>query len=375
MPITVEAAVEAAASVLEPTVRRPLTDLRMVRDVTVEGDAVRLAVDLLVPGDPGAQTIERELGATLKAAGAANVSITWGFRPPPRPILGDDPAPSVANIVLVMSGKGGVGKSTVATNLALGLSRLGARVGLLDADMYGPSIPTMLGVMGRPGSADGTRFLPLERFGVKLMSLGFLLEDSKQAVIWRGPMLQSALLQFLGQVDWGTLDYLVLDMPPGTGDIALTIAQKTRTTGAVVVTTPQEVALQDVYKSVAMAQKLGIPLLGVVENESYFICDGCDKRHEIFGSGGGQRIAEFAAAPLIGQIPIDPTVRQWGDAGTPVVQAAPDSPIARSFMEVARKLATQIAVHNVVTGQGAQGNLVIDRSGGTGKRNLPIARG
>ena len=375
MPITVEAAVEAATSVLEPTVKRSLTELRMVRDISVEGDAVRLAVDLLVPSDPNAQGIERDLTAALRAAGASSVSVTWGFRPPPRSILGDDPAPSVSNIVLVMSGKGGVGKSTVATNLALGLSRLGARVGLLDADMYGPSIPTMLGVMGRPGSADGTRFLPLERFGVKLMSLGFLLEDSKQAVIWRGPMLQSALLQFLGQVDWGTLDYLVLDMPPGTGDIALTIAQKTRTTGAVVVTTPQEVALQDVYKSVAMAQKLGIPLLGVVENESYFICDGCDKRHEIFGSGGGQRIAEFAAAPLIGQIPIDPAVRQWGDAGTPVVQAAPDSAIAQAFLEVARKLATQVAVHNVASGKGPQGGLVIDRSGGTGKRTLPIARG
>jgi ATP-binding protein involved in chromosome partitioning len=376
MPITAEAAIEAAASVLEPTVRRPLTELRMVRDVSVEeGGAVRLAVDLLIPGDPGAEAIERDLGAALRAAGASSVAITWGFRPPRRTILGDDPAPDIANIVLVMSGKGGVGKSTVATNLALGLSRLGAKVGLLDADMYGPSIPTMLGVMGRPGSADGTRFLPLERFGVKLMSLGFLLEDSKQAVIWRGPMLQSALLQFLGQVDWGPLDYLVLDMPPGTGDIALTIAQKTRTTGAIVVTTPQEVALQDVYKSVAMAQKLGIPLLGVIENESFFICDGCNKRHEIFGNGGGQLIADFAAAPLIGQIPIDPAVRQWGDAGTPVVQAAPESEIARAFMVVATKLATQVAVHNVVAGKGVQGGLVIDRSGGTGKRNLPIARG
>ncbi len=367
MPITVETAVEAAASVLEPTVRRPLTELRMVRDVAVEGDTVRLAVDLLVPGDPGAQDLGRELEAALKAAGAGTVSITWGFRPPPRPILGDDPAPSVANIVLVMSGKGGVGKSTVATNLALGLSRLGARVGLLDADMYGPSIPTMLGVMGRPGSADGTRFLPLERFGVKLMSLGFLLEDSKQAVIWRGPMLQSALLQFLGQVDWGPLDYLVLDMPPGTGDIALTIAQKTRTTGAVVVTTPQEVALQDVYKSVSMNQKVGIPIVGVVENESYFVCGKCNERHELFGSGGGQKIAEFAKAPLLGQIPLYPEVRKWGDAGVPVVEAAPGSPAAEAFTAVARSLLDSLRA----SAGGAVLN--IDRSGGQ-NRHLPITR-
>ena len=204
------------------------------------------------------------------------------------------------NIVLVMSGKGGVGKSTVAANLTLALNRFGAKVGLLDADMYGPSVPTMLGVSGRPGAADGQRFLPLERVGVKLMSIGFLLEDPKSAVVWRGPMLQNALIQFLKDVDWGELDYLVLDLPPGTGDIALTISQKVRTTGALIVTTPQEVALQDVYKSVAMAIKVGIPILGVVENESYFICDGCSKRHELFGSGGGQpdrRVRRGAADP------------------------------------------------------------------------------
>src|SRR5579862_9467903 len=180
-----------------------------------------------------------------------------------RAIGADDPLPGVKNIVLVMSGKGGVGKSSVATNLTLALSRAGFRTGLLDADIYGPSIPTMLGVMGRPVSSDGKTIDPLERFGVKLMSIGFLLEDPKSAVVWRGPMLQNALIQFLKDVDWGELDYLVLDLPPGTGDIALTISQKVRTTGAVIVTTPQEVALQDVYKSVSMAQKVGIPLLGV----------------------------------------------------------------------------------------------------------------
>jgi ATP-binding protein involved in chromosome partitioning len=268
-----------------------------------------------------------------------------------------------------MSGKGGVGKSTVAANLTLALARAGARMGLLDADMYGPSVPTMFGVMGRPTSADGQKFLPLERFGVKLMSIGFLLEDARSAVVWRGPMLQNALLQFMRDVDWGELDYLMLDLPPGTGDVALTISQKLRTTGAVIVTTPQEVALQDVYKSVSMAQKVGISVLGVVENESYFLCDGCGKRHELFGSGGGQRIAEFAEAPLLGQIPIVPAIREWGDAGTPVVQAAPESAAAREFVDVAARLADRVSAQNL----SSLGGLRIDRSGGV-NRHLPIMR-
>jgi ATP-binding protein involved in chromosome partitioning len=281
----------------------------------------------------------------------------------------DDPCPDVKNIILVVSGKGGVGKSTVATNLALGLKRAGCRVGLLDADMYGPSIPTMLGVMGRPAADDKGRIKALERFGVKLMSIGFLIEDERTAVIWRGPMLQGALMQFLKDVEWGELDYLVLDLPPGTGDIVLTLSQRVRSTGAVIVTTPQDVALSDVYKSVAMLKKVGIPILGVVENESYFICDGCDKRHELFGAGGGAKVAEFAEAPLIGQIPMHPAVREWGDAGTPVVQAAPASEIAAAFMSVAERVADRCSVLNAA----AAPKLTIDRSGGT-NRHLPIAR-
>lgn len=283
-----------------------------------------------------------------------------------REIGPDDPVPGVKHVILVMSGKGGVGKSTVASNLALALSRMGHSVGLLDADIYGPSIPTMFGITGQPMS-DGKQIQPLERFGVKLMSIGFLLEDPKAAVVWRGPMLAGALVQFLKDVNWGKLDFLLLDLPPGTGDVSLTLSQKVRSTGAVIVTTPQEVALQDVYKSVSMAQKVGIPLLGVVENESYFICDGCEKRHELFGSGGGQSVADFAKAPLLGQIPLHPTVRQWGDAGTPVVQAAPESETAQAFVAVATKL-----VGNLEHSEPEAG-LLIDRSGGVNRR-LPIAR-
>jgi ATP-binding protein involved in chromosome partitioning len=285
---------------------------------------------------------------------------------PQREIGADDPVPGVKNVILVMSGKGGVGKSTVATNLALAMKAMGLKVGLLDADIYGPSIPTMLGVSGQPMS-DGKKIQPLERFGVKLMSIGFLLEDPKSAVVWRGPMLHGALLQFLKDVEWGELDFLLLDLPPGTGDVALTLSQRVRSNGAVIVTTPQEVALQDVYKSVSMNQKVGIPIVGVVENESYFVCGKCSERHELFGSGGGQKIADFAKAPLLGQIPLYPEVRKWGDAGVPVVEAAPGSPPAEAFMTVARAL---IGSLNAAS---AAAVVNIDRSGGQ-NRHLPITR-
>jgi ATP-binding protein involved in chromosome partitioning len=285
---------------------------------------------------------------------------------PHREIAPDDPVPGVKNVILVMSGKGGVGKSTVASNLALALSRAGLKVGLLDADIYGPSIPTMFGLSGQPLS-DGKKIQPLERFGVKLMSIGFLLEDPKSAVVWRGPMLHGALLQFLKDVDWAELDFLLLDLPPGTGDVALTLAQRVRANGAIIVTTPQEVALADVYKSVSMNQKVGIPIAGVIENQSYFLCGSCQARHEIFGNGGGQKIADFAGAPLLAQIPLFTEVRKWGDAGVPVVEAAPGSPPAQAFGEAAARLLDSLRANQ------AAGVLNIDRSGGQ-NRHLPITR-
>jgi len=280
----------------------------------------------------------------------------------------DDPMPAVKNIVLVMSGKGGVGKSSVATNLAMALGRSGYRVGLLDADIYGPSIPTMLGVAGRPVSMDGKTIEPLARFGIKLMSIGFLLEDPKAAVIWRGPMLHGALQQFMKDVAWGELDFLLMDLPPGTGDIALTLSQKVKVTGAVVVTTPQAVATDDVYKSVSMCKKVNIPILGVVENMSWFI-DSAGVRHELFGKGGGQAVADFSGAPLLGQVPLDPTVREWGDKGTPVVQAAPTSEAAKALVLVAERV---IDACEAAHGEDDAGP-VIDRSGGTGgRKRLPV---
>lgn len=311
--------------------------------------------------------ITETLNQLSSVPGVSKINVSWPRALQGRSLGANDPLKDVKHILLVMSGKGGVGKSTVASNLALGLRRLGYQVGLLDADMYGPSVPTMFGINGRP-TTDGQRIRPLERFGLKLMSIGFLLEDPKSAVVWRGPMLHSALMQFVKDVDWGKLDFLLLDLPPGTGDVMLTLSQNIQASGAIVVTTPQEVALQDVYKSVSMAQKVNIPILGVVENESYFVCTNCDERHYIFGQGGGQKVAEQAGRPLLGQIPIRREIREWGDAGTPVVQASPGSEAARVFIEVAERV-----IEEAERFAEESPTLTIDRGGGT-NRHLPIAR-
>jgi ATP-binding protein involved in chromosome partitioning len=341
MAATPESARAALESVIDPLTQKTLGELKLVRRADVVGAAVHAEIELFSHATTAREAIERAAREKLAALGVSSVELTFTANVRTRQVSGEDPCPEVKNVVLVMSGKGGVGKSTVAANLTMALHRAGARVGLLDADVYGPSVPTMLGVQGRPVSADGKLIEPLERFGVKLMSIGFLLDDPKSAVVWRGPMLHGALQQFLRDVNWGRLDYLILDLPPGTGDVSLTLSQQVKATGAVVVTTPQEVALADVYKSISMCQKLGIPVLGVVENMSWFI-DPAGQKHEIFGRGGGQKAAEYAKAPLLGQIPIDPSVREWGDNGTPVVQAQPNSSIAAAFRALAERLSDKI---------------------------------
>ncbi len=357
------------AAVLDPATGVTLGALDRVHSVAVVDGVleVRLRLDapLRAPAPAlvaGIEAAARELEGVTGARVQFELAITG------RALTEDDPVPTAKNVLLVMSGKGGVGKSTVAANLALALSKMGARVGLLDADIYGPSVPTLFGVHSQPLS-DGQRILPIERHGIKLMSIGFLLETQTTAVIWRGPMLHGALMQFLKDVAWGELDYLLLDMPPGTGDIALTLSQRLHSNGAVLVTTPQEVALQDVYKSVAMNQKVGIPALGVVENQSYFECGNCSTRHELFGSGGGQKVADMAGAPLLGQLPLNPAVREWSDAGTPIVAASPGSPAAQAFFEVAERLGARVAEQNAAAAAAPE----IDRSGGQ-NRILPIVR-
>jgi len=257
--------------------------------------------------------------------------------------------PGIQNVILVASGKGGVGKRTVASNLATALASLGCKVGLLDADIYGPSAPTMFGIADgtRPGtapSADPNRplLVPLERYGVKLMSIGFLV-DTTTAMVWRGPMIASAAMQLFKDVMWGELDYLVVDMPPGTGDVQLTISQQVVVAGTVVVSTPQDVALADVIRAKAMFDKVSIPCLGVVENMSYFVCDSCNKRHEIFLHGGAKQAAERMLVPFLGEIPIEPAVVQGGDQGDPIVHRAPQSQSAKAFLALAENVATSLA--------------------------------
>jgi len=337
------AAIEA---VHDPIFDRAISQLGTLDDFRLEGKDLHLKIRVSSP----TSTTQSEFRTRLEAAVASideslAVHVEWAVVVPTRETTSTDPIPDVRNVILVLSGKGGVGKSTVATNLALALRRAGSRVGLLDADIYGPSIPTMMGISGHPGTTENKRIVPLQRFGIKLMSIGFLLEDPKQAVVWRGPMLHGALKQFVTDVEWGPLDYLILDLPPGTGDVALSLANQCKLTGCLMVTTPQEVALQDVYKAVNMCGKLDIPMLGVVENMSYFV-DPAGIKHELFGSGGGATVAEFAKAPLLGQIPIDPLVRQWGDDGTPVVQAAPESPSGEVFMDIADALGARIALQH-----------------------------
>ena len=253
------------------------------------------------------------------------------------------PLAGVRNIVAVASGKGGVGKSTVAVNLALAWAAAGARVGVLDADIYGPSLPLMLGLVGeRPTSADGKRIRPLEAHGVRAMSIGFLV-DPAQAVAWRGPMVTSALTQLLGETDWGELDYLVVDMPPGTGDIQLTLAQKVPVAGAIIVTTPQDIALADARKGVAMFGKVSVPVLGVVENMSLHVCSHCGHVEHIFGAGGGARMAAEYGVELLGELPLDVRVREEADGGRPTVVAAPDSERARLYCAMARRAAAALA--------------------------------
>lgn len=344
----------------------PLVEAGRVR-ATVDGQAVRLTVETGGNEETRAQIEEDARRLLATAFPAATLTVRFTQATGTREITSEDPLPGVKNVLLVMAGKGGVGKSTVAANLTMALARAGHRVGLLDADIYGPSVPTMFGIGGRPFSVDGKKIEPLERFGVKLMSIGFLLEDPKAAVLWRGPMLHGALGQFLGDVNWGKLDYLVLDLPPGTGDVAITLSQKIRATGTVMVTTPQEVAVIDVYKTVSMCGKINIPILGVVENESHFVCDGCGKQHLLFGAGGGQKVAELAGAPLLAQIPVDPSVRVWGDQGTPVVQALPHTTVAKAFTDLAEAVVAQVAKVNA-----GRATLSITREGMPAR--LPILR-
>jgi ATP-binding protein involved in chromosome partitioning len=341
-----EASVRAALeNFVEPYLKQTLGQAGALRSVELHDRRAIAKIELGFPTVGYAHSLQSALQQHL-AASAQQVELTLELssRIVPHAVQRSlKPLGGVKNIVAVASGKGGVGKSTVAANLALAWAAAGADVGILDADIYGPSQPLMLGLSGqRPSSPDGKRILPLKSHGLTVMSIGFLV-DAAQAVVWRGPMVTQALTQLLGDTDWGELDYLVVDMPPGTGDIQLTLAQRVPVAGAIIVTTPQDIALADARKGLAMFEKVSIPVLGIVENMSVHVCSKCGHTEHIFGSGGGARIAGEYGVPLLGELPLDARIQQEADGGRPSVVAEPGSARAQAYVEAARHTAAALA--------------------------------
>jgi ATP-binding protein involved in chromosome partitioning len=337
-----EASVQSALSkVIDPNTGKDLT--KAARNVRVSGNDVALDIELGYPGKSQHEPIRRQVAEALKAGGAGNVSVKVGSKVVSHAVQrGVKLVPGIKNIIAVASGKGGVGKSTTAVNLALALAAEGASVGILDADIYGPSQPMMLGIAGRPESKDGKRIEPMEGHGLQASSIGFLI-DIDTPMVWRGPMVTQALEQLLKDTNWRDLDYLVVDLPPGTGDIQLTLAQKVPVTGAVIVTTPQDIALIDARKGLKMFEKVGIPILGVVENMSFHVCPKCGHESHIFGSGGAKRMASEYKTELLGQLPLDETIQRQADSGRPTVVSDPDGEIAALYRRIARRCAVKIA--------------------------------
>jgi ATP-binding protein involved in chromosome partitioning len=346
MSLTEARVKEILAGVIDPAFEKDIVSYRIYKGCEIAGDDVLVKVEIPTPAYPVAKRKEltTRIEKALTGAGVRKVTVL------PEVTTVHIPAPSEKailkgpkNVIAVAAGKGGVGKSTVAANVALALSRMGAKVGLLDADVFGPSMPTMLGPAERAASATGEqKIVPAIHHGIKVISVGFFV-DKDEAVVWRGPMVHRLLQQFLGDVEWGDLDYLVCDLPPGTGDVQLSLSQLIPISGAIMVTTPQEVSIVDVVKGIAMFEKVEIPVLGVVENMSYYQCPACGHHDEIFSHGGGKRLAKEIGAEFFGEIPIDTRIRFGGDAGVPIVVASPDSENAKRFMDIASAAALKIA--------------------------------
>ena len=342
--ISEAAVLDALRTVQEPELGGDLVTRNMVRDLVIDGPDVAFTIELTTPACPLKDEIETEVRRALAPVGVAGIAITWGAtvrRAAPR--TAEQLVPGVKNVIAVASGKGGVGKSTVSVNLAVALARAGASVGLLDADITGPNIPMMLGVEGQPVSSPNNKIVPLERHGVKVISIQFFVPEG-QPIVWRGPLIGGAIQQFLRDVEWGELDYLVVDLPPGTSDAQLTLAQAVPISGTVLVTTPQDVALSDVTKALAMLRRMNVPVIGIVENMSAFVCPHCGEATEIFGRGGGERFAQEHDLAFLGKIPLDVTVRQGGDVGVPAVAQREPGPAAQALAHVAGLVAAQMSV-------------------------------
>jgi ATP-binding protein involved in chromosome partitioning len=337
----------ALSRVMDPDLNMDIVTAGMVKAVRIERGTVSLTIELTTPACPMKEHLRSEAEAALRSVPgmtSATIDMTAKVRSTPSGGTGAL-LPLVKNVILVGAGKGGVGKSTVALNLACALSRHGAKVGLLDADFYGPSVPLMTGLNEQPKSRDGKTLEPLLAHGLKIMSIGFLIE-SQQALIWRGPMLQGALMQLVRDVNWGELDYLVVDLPPGTGDVPLTVAQQVRSAGAVLVTTPQDIALADVIRAKQMFDKLNVPILGIVENMTTFVCPHCQTETHIFDTGGGQKSAALMDVAFLGKLPLVLSIREGSDAGKPIVAAKPESKESQLFMELSQKVAARVSQEN-----------------------------
>ncbi len=345
----------------EPHLGTDLVSAGAVRAIEVETDRVRVHLNLGFPVTRHREALAAQVAEVVRTAtGAADVAVEVDWTVVPRQVQATlKPLENIKNIIAVASAKGGVGKSTTAVNLALALADEGARVGLLDADIYGPSQPRMMGVAGgKPQSPDGKTITPLENYGVQVMSIGFLIEE-ESPMVWRGPMVTQALTQLLTETRWDALDYLVIDLPPGTGDIQLTLAQKVPVAGAVVVTTPQDIATLDARKGIKMFEKVKVPVLGVLENMSLHICSNCGHEEHVFGSGGGQRLADQEGVDLLGSLPLDIRIREQADAGHPTVAADPDSRVATLYREAARTTAARLSLQ-AAAGTSRFPNIMVD---------------
>jgi len=347
MTVTEQTVLKALEAVIDPNTGRDFVSTKAVKNLSVNDGDVSFDVELGYPAKSQIAGFRKELIAAAKSvAGVANVSVNVNVKITAHAVQrGVALLPNVKNIVAVASGKGGVGKSTTAVNLALALAAEGASVGLLDADIYGPSIPMMMGIEGKPESEDGQTMEPMENFGVQVMSIGFLVAQD-EAMIWRGPMATQALEQLLRQTNWKNLDYLIVDMPPGTGDIQLTLSQRVPMTGSVIVTTPQDIALLDARKGIKMFEKVGVPILGIVENMAVHVCSKCGHMEHIFGADGGKKMAAQYNMDYLGSLPLDMQIRLQADSGHPTVVSDPDSDVAGLYKTVARKVALAIAAKN-----------------------------
>jgi ATP-binding protein involved in chromosome partitioning len=344
MAVTEQQVQEALKNLVDPNTRQDFVATKSVRSIKVDGDKVAVDVLLGYPAKSQIEPVREQVSKALKALpGVGGVSVNVQMKIVSHAVQrGVKLVHNIKNIIAVASGKGGVGKSTVAVNLALALAAEGASVAVLDADIYGPSQPTMLGIRGRPESRDGKTLEPMEGHGVQAMSIGFLI-DVETPMVWRGPMVTQALEQLLNETKWREVDYLVVDLPPGTGDIQLTLAQRVPVTGAVIVTTPQDIALMDARKGLKMFEKVGIPILGIVENMSIHTCSKCGHEEHIFGEGGGERMGKDYNIEMLGALPLDIHIREQADSGRPTVVSDPDGRVAQVYKQIARRVAVKIA--------------------------------